>query len=127
MKWKDNGDRTRGVELFRMVPPRLRALPAVVGKRQGVKGIKLQAEVRNISPGLDNIKRSNTHLPGSVDYIAAFPAPPVKKIGRHAAPMDFASMSARRQNIPTSFQPAGHTMNWLDSVLKNKTQQDGGS
>jgi hypothetical protein len=87
MDWKEGPE--RGVGLFRM-NARLIALPAVVWKRQGVKGVKINSEVWSVLRGVDP-KRSNTYFPGSSAYIAALPAPRAKKGAGLAEPANFTS------------------------------------
>jgi hypothetical protein len=120
MKWNDNSDPKRGVAQFRIMPPLLRALPVVVGKRQGLKGMKLVTEVRNVAFG-DDIGRSNTYLPGSVDYSGAFPSPPgTTGGGGHAGPMDFSTVTARMQKA-MQFQPqkpaVQNTLEMLKAII----------
>jgi len=86
MKWNGVADSNNGVAYFRMLPPRLRALPCVVGKRQGLKAMKLRTEVRNVIPG-NEIGRSNTHMPGSVSYVAGAAAPAGRKGGKRSVAM----------------------------------------
>jgi hypothetical protein len=117
MKWNGAADPTNGVAYFRMVPPRLRALPCVVGKRQGLKAMKLQTEVRNVIPGKE-FERSNTHMPGSVDYIAGAIAPPGKKGDKKATPSTFTSVAARMRNVElTKVQNRDKLMESLKTII----------
>jgi len=73
MKWKHSSNPNRGVGHFRLRKPVLRALPVVVGKRQGLKAMKLLTHVQDTVPLDADNKRSNPHMPGSADYVAAPP------------------------------------------------------
>jgi hypothetical protein len=104
-------------------------MPVVVGKRQGLKALKLIQEVRDILPGPDK-GRSNTYLPGSVDYVAALPGPPGKKGGKYAEPMNFDT-PGRIQRIP-QFEPdhgarIQNTLETLKQIInKSPQRKDGG-
>jgi hypothetical protein len=98
IRWSEKPSLAGGVANFRMTSPRLQAMPRVVGKRQGLKAVKLRMDVRNVPQG-PGFERSNTHLPGSVDYVAAANAPTGLKGGKPAAPVDF------KEHILTQFLP----------------------
>ena len=111
MQWSEKPGLASEVVHFRMTPPRLLAMPRVVGKRQGLKGVKLRVEVWDVPLGPD-FKRSNAYLPGSVDYVAAAIAPSGRKGGRRAAPMDFKNAPARMR-----FQPEGKVRNVIKDLM----------
>ncbi|KIM86267.1 hypothetical protein PILCRDRAFT_816216 [Piloderma croceum F 1598] len=114
MRWKDSSDPQRGVGQFRMKNPSLRALPVVVGKRQGLKAMKLAAQVQDVLPAETDNARSNMHMPGSADYVAASPLP--GKHGEHVAPMNFDD-PARVKRF-ARYKPDNSAQNTID-ILKD--------
>jgi hypothetical protein len=89
MKWKDSSDPNLGVGQFRMRNPYLRKRPVVVGKRQGLKGMRLRVQVQDVVPVEEDNARTNWYMPGSAEYVAALPPPSGQKGGVVTAPLDF--------------------------------------
>lgn len=121
MAWDEDADSNRGVAQFRMIHPKLKAAPRVVGKnRHGLKGVKLRLESRVIPSGPE-VGRSNSHMPGSVDYVAANPAPAGIKGRKHAPPMDFNNLRSGRQRAK-QFTPQ-HKNESANSTIINVLQR----
>jgi len=104
MKWRDSSDPDRGVAQFRMMNPYLKARPVVVGKRQGLKGLKLITQVQNIVPAEQDNARSNPYIPGSAAYVAASPSPPPPSKEQMPTPSNFDDPARTKQQASAHYQ-----------------------
>jgi hypothetical protein len=104
MNWSNPGGDSRAVTQFRPENGYFKGIPRVVGKnRQGVKGVKSVVVLRNV-PSKPDFGRSNSHMPGSLAYVAASPAPLGKKGGRYPMPLDISATNRPHRAKP--FTPA---------------------
>ena len=118
MNWKDDQDHMSGIAHFRMPSPRLTAAPIVVGKRQGLKGMKLRADVRIVDPTRTD-GRSNMHRPGSAAYVNAPPPPRGKKGGEYPQPSNFITRPyVFKQFKPDPSVSAVETLEVLRSIIR---------
>ena len=127
MKWTEGRDTTKSVGQFRMAEPVLRQIPRIVGvNKQGIKGFKARLEAQ-AAPKDEERNRSNTHLPGSLDYINAAPSPRGRIGSKISAPanFDFARTTQRAtQWTPNRSSDSQRTMDVLQSIL-NRGQSSG--